>query len=61
LIEATPGDVHLIDSTTAKARCCAAGGKGTFLRLIDFRRIATPYDKLSANYAAAVARVAIVT
>jgi len=28
LIEATPGDVHLIDSTSAKAHRCAAGGKG---------------------------------
>jgi putative transposase len=32
-----------------------------FARLKDFRRIATRYDKLAANYAAAVALAAIVT
>ena len=28
LVEATPGGLHLIDSTTAKAHRSAAGGKG---------------------------------
>lgn len=38
LIEATPGDVHLIDSTSAKAHRCAAGGKGGLI----YRRSAAP-------------------
>lgn len=28
LVQATPGGLHLIDSTTAKAHRSAAGGKG---------------------------------
>ena len=38
LVEVTPGGVHLIDSTTAKAHRCAAGGKGGLI----YRRSAAP-------------------
>lgn len=49
---------HPFDPTTYKQRNLI---ERMFSRLKDFRRIATRYDKLAANYAAAVALAAVVT
>lgn len=49
------------------AKCCPFGGRTRRFaapshgRLKDFRRIATRYDKLAANFASAVALVSIVS
>lgn len=49
---------HPFDASAYKRRNLV---ERMFRRLKDFRRIATRYDKLAANFAAAVALAAIVT
>ena len=68
LAHAEPGDGHAIDSTTRKRPHPFDEGayrqrnliERMFCRLKDWRRVATRYDKLAANFAAAVALAAVI-